>query len=206
MLFDPETAETVVLHRIRQGDVDAYRILVDRHRNHVMRIALSHVPARDAEEVAHEAFVRAYQSLANFSGQSNFENWLARIAVRTCYDYWRKHHRRKETVASQLRDSELDWLEQLQSAESANQINELVRKREAREVLASALAELSPEDRMVLTLTYFEGQSTSQAAAALGWSRVNVKVRALRARRQLRRIIEAINECKPTNTGDQGNA
>jgi RNA polymerase sigma-70 factor (ECF subfamily) len=70
----------------------------------------------------------------------------------------------------------------------------MVRQRETRDLLQKALAHLSPENRMVVTLVHLEGYSVREAAELLGWTVVNVKVRAHRARQQLRNILEPLIE------------
>ena len=72
-----------------------------------------------------------------------------------------------------------------------------MRQRETTHLLQWALARLSPENRMVVTLVHLEGYSIREAAELLGWSMVNVKVRAHRARRQLRDILEQLGRNQP---------
>ncbi|MBW2599067.1 MAG: hypothetical protein JRC60_02995 [Deltaproteobacteria bacterium] len=68
------------------GDADAFAQILTRYKDHVMGIVSRHVPYDQAEETAHDAFIRAYQSLPTFKQKSEFKYWLSSIAVRTCHD------------------------------------------------------------------------------------------------------------------------
>jgi RNA polymerase sigma-70 factor (ECF subfamily) len=180
--------DTEVIERVLHGEVDRFEELIDRHRQHVLTIVSRHVPADHVAEVAHEVFVRAYRSLARFSKQVPFEHWLSRIATRTCYDFWRAR-RRADVPVSALTADQAGWLDRALAAESEGQFHDEADRRESLEVLDWALAQLSPENRLVLSLVHLEGRSVREAADLLGWSMVNVKVRCHRARQQLRSIF-----------------
>lgn len=154
-----------------------------------MRIVSRHVPYDQTEEIAHDAFIRAYQSLATFRGEDNFRHWLASIAVRTCYDFWRERYRSKEVPMSSLTEQHQQWLENVISDRSDRAFGDYGSRKEAREVLDWALAKLSAEDRMVLEMVYLEGLTVREAAELLGWTTANVKVRSLRSRRKLEKLL-----------------
>jgi RNA polymerase sigma-70 factor (ECF subfamily) len=139
--------------------------------------------------VAHDVFVRAYQGLAGFSGKSAFSQWLAGIAIRTSYDFWRGEYRRREIPISQLEDTHRDYIENTLSDVSEETFDRDERRSEAAEILEWALNRLSAPERIVLELVYLEEYSHKEAAELLGWSVVNVKVRAHRARKKLTRIL-----------------
>jgi RNA polymerase sigma-70 factor (ECF subfamily) len=177
-----------LLQRIRRGEIDRFADLINRYQRHVIRIVSRRIPADHVEEIVHDVFVRAYFGLAQFSGSVSFEHWLAGIAVRTCYDFWRGRMR-EELPVSALTNDHHQWIEQMLAAQSEDQFYNQVRRREATEVLDWALGQLSPENRAVLTLVHLDGHSVREAAQLLGWSVVNVKVRAHRARRMLRTLL-----------------
>ena len=166
--------------------------LITRYQQHVGRIVAGHVRRDMVEEVAHDVFVRAYTSLPTYSLRTPFAHWLARIALRACYDAWRSASARKELPLSGLSDDHAQSAERLLAAESTERFEEQIRQQETAELLHAALNQLSPENRMVVTLVHLEGHSVREAAALLGWSPINVKVRAHRARQQLRKILEGI--------------
>lgn len=168
-----------IVKKIIAGDTDSFRILVERHMNSVMAIVSKRIPSVEARDVAHDVFVRAYNSLKKYKAQSPFQHWLAKIAVRECYDYWRKKYRHEGKKES-LSEAELS-IENFAHNES---------KCEALELVNYALLKLNPENRAVVILVHLEGYSVAEAADMLGWSIVNVKVRAHRAREQLREILK----------------
>jgi len=156
----------------------------------VSKIVQRHIPRKDVEEIAQETFVRAYRSLQTFRGKSDFSQWLSAIAVRSCYDYWRKAYRSREIPMSTLTEKHESWLEDVLSdaSEQAQEDGEDLQT-EAKDLLNWALAQLSAEERMVIELVYLEGLSVKEAAVLLGWSVANVKVRSFRSRRKLEKIL-----------------
>lgn len=181
-----------LIRRIVAGEVDVFEELLARYQQHVGRIVTGHVPREMVDEVAHEVFVRAYTSLPSFSFRTPFSHWLATIAVRTCYDMWRSAAARKEVSISGMGEEHQQWAERLLAAESDERFEKMVRQQETTELLHWALGHLSAENRLVVTLVHLEGYSVREAADLLGWSVVNVKVRAHRARQQLRKVLEGL--------------
>jgi RNA polymerase sigma-70 factor (ECF subfamily) len=177
-----------LLRLILQGQTDFYADLMVRYQSHVARVVRRRVPPDDVEEVVHDVFVRAYMGLSQYSGSVSLDHWLSAIAVRACYDFWRARKREAVPVSS-LTDDHQRWIDDVMSVESEAAFHDLARRREATEVLQWALNRLSPENRAVLTLVHLEGRSAREAASLLGWSLVNVKVRAHRARRALRSLL-----------------
>ena len=178
-----------VVARVLEGNVNAFETLLHRHSDLVARIVKRHVPLQDAEEVAQDVFVRVYESLPSFKGKSIFRRWLSSIAVRTCYDYWRKAYRCREVVMTQLTEKHQEWLEEAVSRESEETRREADARKEAQDLLNWALAKMSPEDRMVLELIHLEGLSVKEVAELLGWSPANIKVRSFRARKKMEKLL-----------------
>ena len=174
--------------RIKEGDSEGFAQLIERYQGRVSRIVGRRVPADRVSELVHDVFVRAYVNLPRFSQQAPFEHWLAGIAVRTCYDFWRVRAH-EEVPASALTEDHQGWIEQTLSVQSEREFREQTAKREAAEVLEWALSRVSPEQRAVLTLVHLDGYSVREAAELLGWTVINVKVRAHRARRALRALL-----------------
>ncbi len=176
-----------LLERIRAGAPDDFAEIVRRHQSRVF--AILHRYERDAhrvEDLAQETFLKAWRALAQFDGRAPFEHWISRIAVRTALDHLRRAKRyRQEIGLAELGDDALDWLR------SDNEKNELD-SRHAAEILELALRELSPADRVVITLQEIEGRAVKEIAALTGSSGVAVRVRALRARAKLKRILEKL--------------
>ncbi len=183
------SADAEIVRRITDGDVNAYEHLVKKYKRYVFKIVNKHIPYEQVEETAQDVFVRAYQSLPNFKKKSSFKQWLAKITVRTCYDFWRKAYRNRELPMSSLTENQKDWLGKVIAEQASQAFYEEGAQKEAAEVLNYALDRMSAEDRMVLELIYLEGLSGKEAAALLGWSVANVKIRSFRARKKLHKLL-----------------
>ncbi len=180
----PPTDEELVA-AARSGDDEAFSELVTRHKRRVLITAARF--ARDEhqmDDLAQEVFVRVFRNLAKFRAEAPFSHWLARITVSACYDFLRKERKVREQVSldasvMELRDRTID------AAVSAGR---------ARELVQWALAKLTPEEQLILTLAELEERPMREIAELTGWSEANVKVRAFRARQNLKRILETSHE------------
>ena len=183
----PSDAE--IIGQVTEGNVNTFETLMTRYQDMVLKIVKKRVPFRNLEETAQDVFIRVYQSLPTFKGKSNFGQWVSSIAVKTCYDYWRKTYRSHEVSMSSLSEQHQNWLEGAVSDPSESSLDEKVTQKEGLELLDWALGQMSPEDRMVLELVYLEGLSGKKAANILGWSLANVKIRSFRSRRKLKKLL-----------------
>lgn len=188
----PSDAE--IIAQVIEGNVNAFETLMNRYRDMVLKIVKKRVPFSNLEETAQDVFIRAYQSLPTFKGKSNFSQWVSSIAVKTCYDYWRKAYRSQEVSMSSLSEQHQNWLEEAVSDPSESSLDEKVVQKEGLELLDWALGQMSPEDRMVLELVYLEGLSGKEAANILGWSLANVKIRSFRSRRKLEKLLSGFTK------------
>lgn len=184
-----EPDDDEIIRRVEAGHVNAFEVLLRRYRSLVFGIVIRHIPLDSTEDVAQEIFVRAYQSLPSYGGKGPFSHWLTTVAVRSCCDFWRRHRRNPEIPLSALTEEHQKWLDDVLAPRSRDDFREAVERREGEELLRYALDRLTPEDRMVLSLVHLEGVSVREAANMLDWSMIKTKVRAHRARRQMRRII-----------------
>jgi RNA polymerase sigma-70 factor, ECF subfamily len=170
----------------RAGDDEAFAALVARHQGRVFATA-ARFARHDHElaDIAQDVFVKAYRHLAGFRGDAPFAHWLARVTVRTCYDHLRA--RRREAGTESLDAADRPELPDPAAGRAAT-------ARQAREILDFGLARLPAADRLVITLLELEERSVREVAALTGWTTINVKVRAYRARRALKRILETHHE------------
>lgn len=178
-----------IVQRVLEGEGNAFALLMTRYQDYVLAIIKRHAPADQVEELAQEAFIKAFRSLGNWRQSGPLRAWLAAIAVRTCYDFWRNHYRRREVSLSSLSAAHREWLDRVLADASENAWQALTRRSEARAILAWALDQLSAADRMVLELVYLEERPVKEAARLLGWTVANVKVRSLRARRKINHLL-----------------
>jgi RNA polymerase sigma-70 factor, ECF subfamily len=183
-------SDSEIIRQVLEGNINSFESLMLRYKDLVLRIAKKHVPYSEAEEIAQETFIRVYQSLSGFKSRGDFKQWLSSIAIRTCYDYWRKVYRNKEVTMSSLTERQQKWLEEAISDQPEAPAHEEDPQEEATELLDWAMSRLTPEDRMVLELIYLEGLSGKEAADLLGWSVANIKVRAFRSRNKLKKILK----------------
>jgi len=183
-------SDSEIVSQVLEGKVNSFESLMSRYKDLVLKIVKKHVPYSEVEEMAQEAFIRAFQSLSGFKNSGDFKQWLSSITVRTCYDYWRKAYRNKEVSMSELTEKHQKWLEEVISDQPEMPSSSVDAQKEATELLDWALGKLSAEDRLVLELIYLEGLSGKEASDLLGWSIANVKVRAFRSRNKLRKLLK----------------
>jgi RNA polymerase sigma-70 factor, ECF subfamily len=180
-----------LLERIRGGSADEFEELVRRHQPLVF--AILHRYERDVhklEDLAQETFVKVWRSLEQFDGRAPFQHWLSKIAVNVALDHLRKQKRtRNEIGFADLGEDALEWLH------NDGGKNELEASA-AREILEVAMRELSPVERLVITLQEIEGRSVKEISALTGSSGVAVRVRAMRARIKLRKVLEKLRAGK----------
>jgi len=183
-------SDAEALEAIRAGNVHAFRHFVAAYKGLVERIVAGHVPRAAAPDVAQDAFVRAFNSLDGYDGERPFANWMSTVALRACYDHLRSVYASRERTFSELAPEGAEWLEGVVDQASLEADARGREKDAAGQVLAWALERLPPLERMVLTLTALEGHSVEEAAAMLEMTAVNVRVRAHRARKKLKTLLE----------------
>lgn len=175
--------ERAVTLQAQQGDPEAFGVLVRRYEDAAFRVAYLIVrDEAEAQDVAQEAFVRAYRSLGQFDARQPFRPWLLRIVTNLAINSRRGAHRR-ETMSQRY---ERDVQEQggRTSPEAAAEEAAFARR------VWQAVAELSAQDQTLLYLRYFLDASEQEAAAAIGRPVGTVKSRLHRALRRLRGVIE----------------
>jgi RNA polymerase sigma-70 factor (ECF subfamily) len=183
---------THLIFEILQGKVDKFEILLKAYEHDVSRIVARRVPAMRVTEMVQDVFVRAFFSLKTFRGIQPFRNWLGKIATRACYDFWRGEYREKEAPVSSLSADGQDWLERVAQDPSDSELEKTAARQEAREVLEWVMGRLSPDDRMVISLLYFEEKTVAEVAEIMDWTESNVKVHAFRARQKMREKLETL--------------
>jgi RNA polymerase sigma-70 factor, ECF subfamily len=173
--------DRVVIQRILSGEREAYAELVRAHQARISRLCASLLDdATLAEDAAQEIFFKAYRALPAFRGQSAFGTWLYRIASNHCLDLLRKRQRERteswDALVEEAGEQIHDLLSSTHDPNTAAADTELIQR---------ALAQLSPDYRMILTLREIEGLSYQELAESLRCSLDAVKARLRRARQEL---------------------
>jgi RNA polymerase sigma-70 factor (ECF subfamily) len=178
--------DIALVERVRAGDVAAYDQLVRKYERQIFRISQHITQNReDAEDVMQDAFLKAYEKLDQFQGNSKFYTWLVRIAVNESLMRLRKRRTgRLVSIDEDLETEEgtvprdlADWAPDPEQNYNQSELAEILRK---------TIQGLPPGFRVVFTLRDIDGLSTEETAESLGLSVPAVKSRLLRARLQLR--------------------
>ena len=176
---EPEEAELV--KRAGQGDHDAYELLMRRHEQAAFRAAFLIVgSAADAEDVAQEAFVKAFRALGRFRAGAPFRPWLLRIVGNEA-----RNHRR----ASGRRDFHQFRAVMLEPVGPEDTPDEQLLRGEERRRLLATVSRLPPGERTAVVARYLVGLSEAEAAALLRVPRATLKMRAWRGLQRLRREL-----------------
>jgi RNA polymerase sigma-70 factor (ECF subfamily) len=188
-----EPTEAELIAAVLQGDAESFGPLIQKYSPRVFATARRYARREsEVEDIAQEVWVKAFQKLSSFRGEAPFEHWLMRLTVRTCYDFLRGHQRKKELNFSELSDGETNWLERFvtepdEGSEHADA---------ARQLVDRILDKLSPAARLIITLLEIEDRSVKEIATLTGWSVPLVKVRAFRARAEMKKVLAKLKREK----------
>jgi RNA polymerase sigma factor (sigma-70 family) len=176
--------ELKVIEQVKQGDLLAFRLLVDMHKTLAFNIALQVSRNKeDAEEIAQDAFLKAWQAIHSFKGESRFATWFYRIV----YNLSISKTRKKKMETSPIDDihiSEKDIADALEA-------HHLLEKEDRVLHLERALLELSEDESLILTLFYNHEKTIDEISHITGYSVSNVKVKLHRARKRLYVLLHA---------------
>ncbi len=185
-----EMTDDQLVAAARAGDESAFATLFERHRHLVSRLGYRFFSRREqVEEIIQESFIKAYFALNDYQGghEKSFVSWLARIAVRTCYDELRRGRRRNESNIGDLSEEEAAYLnDRLRDVSASGNVEGAAISRDLANKL---LSRLRPEDRLILTLLKQEELSIAEIANLTGWTTAKVKMRSHRAQHGLRRLL-----------------
>ena len=176
--------EAAIVRKVLGGDANAFETLVLEYEKNVYNIALRMTGnSEDAADMTQEAFIKAYNSLQSFRGDSKFSVWLYRIVSNLCLDFLRSKKRRPAVSLSAENEDgeevELDIADESQSPEA------LLERKLTREAVRRGLDSLPEEQRQILLLREIQGFSYEEIAGALNLESGTVKSRIFRARKRL---------------------
>ena len=180
--------ELIAIGRVLAGEQEAFELLVIAHQTKVYNRCLRIVKnPEDASDLAQDAFLKAYQNLASFKGESGFSLWLYRLTTNVCLDFLRREKRR-EKVSLSYQDESGETLEMEIPDERFAPQKEILQG-ELLEAIQSGLAILSDEHRKILIMRELDGLSYDEIALFLGISSGTVKSRIARARQHLTKFL-----------------
>ena len=186
-----EQSDLALVERVQRGDRAAFDVLVLRDQQKVLKLIMRYVrDAMEAEDVAQEAFIKAYRALPSFRGDSAFYTWLYRIAINTAKNTLVSNKRRPIDYDLDLQDPEQYALQaRLTDGETPEH---LVLTDEIRETVNAAMAELPEDLKTAIVLREIDGLSYEEIAASMDCPVGTVRSRIFRAREAIDRKLRPI--------------
>lgn len=185
-----ETTDNDLVQRVRGGDDDAFRLIVERHSRPIFRIAWRLTGnAADADDVVQETFLRAYRALAGFDSRASLTTWLHRIAVNCALDLIDSRRRREGRIAA---DHDLGLVES-----GAASPERIVLGSQMQTAIAAAMEQLTGNERTAFVLRHFEGMPLEEIGKVLGTQINATKNTVFRAVKKLRQQLQPFTESMP---------
>lgn len=175
------------IKRTLDGDVNAFAILVERYQHMVFTLTLRIVKSKEeAEEVSQDVFVKAFKSLEKFKGDSKFSTWIYKIAYYASLDVINRQKR-------QIKSDNIDTVNEGNLGNVQDGL-EFLHEKERKKVINEALLELNEDERIILTLFYFEELPIKEISKVVNLSDDNIKVKLFRSRKKLATILKYVIE------------
>ncbi|WP_264552742.1 RNA polymerase sigma factor [Flavobacterium sp. N2038] len=171
------------IDRILQGETNLFAVLVDRYKDMIFTLSLKMVKNKEeAEEAAQDTFIKVYNSLSKFKGDSKFSTWIYKIAYNACLDRLKKN--KKEDLNISIDEFSSHLVKTMDNALSA------LEDKERKQAIQNCLNLLPREDNFLLTLFYFEDQNLEEIGKIMDINANNVKVKLFRSRQKLAVILK----------------
>ena len=179
--------DTYYIEQVLEGKINAFSFLVDRHKDKAYNLAFRICGNREeAEEIAQDAFIKAYKSLRNFRNKSSFSTWLFRIVYNTSISLVRS--RKKGVLAiEEFPADAADFL-------GINRNEEEAAEDYRNSLINFALQKISEDDRGLITLYYYDDLDTEEISKITGINKSGIKVRLFRARKKIADIIAKVEQ------------
>jgi len=179
--------DTYYIEQVLEGNINAFSHLVDRHKDKAYNLAFRICGNREeAEEIAQDAFIKAYRSLKNFKKKSSFATWLYRIVYNTAISLVRT---RKQRILA-LEEFPADAADFLGFSRNEEEAGEDYRN----SLINFALQKIPEEDRGLITLYYYDDLDTEEISKITGINKTGIKVRLFRARKKMADIIGKVEQ------------
>src|SRR5208283_963094 len=177
--------ESKLIEQSLSGDPEAYAALVNQHQKMIRAVTFRMTGSPDdAEELAQDAFLRAYRQLGSFGGGSKFSTWLCKIAINLSLD-WRRRESRRSGIHSKWAADAIS-----ENSPDGGFPDELSRR------VQDALNRLPAKQRAAIVLTIYENQSHAEAAKTLGCTEATVSWRVFAARQKLKHLLKDLSHEK----------
>lgn len=190
-------ADRLLVERVQSGDKDAFGLLVTKYQRRLLRLVqrLVRDPA-EAEDVAQEAFVKAYRALSGFRGESAFYTWLYRIAVNTAKNWLQVHGRRMPTM-SELADDEAEGGEEWAMPHSDETPERVILSRQIGDTVNAAMEALPEDLRTAIALREIDGLAYEEIAQIMNCPIGTVRSRIFRAREAIAARLRPLLDTAP---------
>ena len=187
------TTDQQLIEQTLKGDTASFGKLVERYQDFVFTIAFRIMKVREeAEEVAQDSFIKAYESLKSFRGESKFSSWLYSIAYRKGLDALRKNKKYKASeIIDDITEGEVSGIE-----DALYYLEDQERKK----AIQDCILKLAADEAAIITLYYFQDQSVREISSITQLSEDNIKVKLFRSRKKLFGLLKHFILPEITNT------
>ena len=170
------------IDKILQGETNAFAVLVDRYKDLIFTLSLKMMKNREeAEEVSQDTFIKVFNSLGKFKGDSKFSTWIYKISYNTCLDRLKKNKKEENNIS--IDDFSSHLIKTMDNALSA------LEDKERKQTIQNCLNLLPREENFLLTLFYFEDQNLEEIGKIMNINANNVKIKLFRSRQKLAVIL-----------------
>jgi RNA polymerase sigma-70 factor (ECF subfamily) len=182
-----------LIQKSKDGDDAAACRLVEHLHGHVLRIVRNHLPrSADEKDLLQEIFMKTFANIHRYRGDQPFVNWVAKIALNTCYDHLRKQKSRPELRFADLTSQDAEFVDALLSRTTEESPADS--RRDGRELVEKLLGTLNARERMILEMIDLEKRSVREVCELTGWGESKIKVTAMRARKKLNNNLTQLEE------------
>ena len=171
--------ENQLIAKVKLGNTEAFRSIVDHYRDAVYGLSLRLVSNQmEAEELAHDTFLKVFKSITSYRGESKFSTWLYRITYNTCISHLRKN--KPDHVE----------IQEYHGSSNFNSGYDNLMKDDNTNAIKIILKNLKPDDRAIIQLFYLEENSIKEISEITGFTNANVKVKLHRSKQKLKSMME----------------
>ncbi|MFM2394012.1 MAG: hypothetical protein RLZZ546_1994 [Bacteroidota bacterium] len=170
------------INQVLKGNTNSYATLIDRYKDMVFSLALKMLRNREeAEEISQDTFIKVFNSLNKFKGESKFSSWLYRITYNCCLDALKKNKAKQKI--QYIEDFSEHQTKELES------IFDSIDEKEKSQTIQDCINELDNDEAFLITLYYFDSQSIEEISSIMNMKTSNTKVKLFRTRKKLASIL-----------------